>query len=58
MSIAKSVKEEKFTAETSTVYNIKFIKVKKSNVFKRNGTKLKTYITQCEFSFNFNVNRM
>ena len=58
MSIAESIKEKKSTAQASTVYNIKFLKIKKSNVFKKNRTKFKAYITQCEFYLDFNVNQM
>ena len=42
MFIAESIKEKKFIAQTSTVYNIKFIKIKKLNTFKKNRTKFKT----------------
>ena len=56
--IAKSIKKKKFIAQASTVYNINFIKIKKSDVFRKNRTKFKTYITQCEFYLNFNENRM
>ena len=58
MFIVISVKRKELLIQALTIYNIKFIKIKKSNVFKKNRTKFKTYITQCELHLNFNVNRM
>ena len=40
MSIAKSVKKKKFTAPASTVYNIKSIKIQKSDVFKKKSNEI------------------